>query len=92
MSQEFPKPPHLRDAQSENKLGSWIAIFLVAMLCVASYVVLTFLTLGVFGPVLIVGGILFGIVAFHYCVWGWWLGKVVREASDDEEEELGSQI
>lgn len=70
----------------EKPRGSWLAIILVILLCGAAYLALTFLTLGMFGPILLVVGVMFAIVAFHYVVWGWWLGKVIRQARNEDEE------
>ena len=77
-----PKPPEPRQAR-----GSWLSIAVAITICMAAYTGLTFLTLGFFGPVLIIGGVVFAIVAFHYVVWGWWLGSVIREASDESDED-----
>ena len=84
MIQPPPKPPPL----PENKPGSWLSILMAVVLFFAAYGALTFLTLGFFGPVLIVVGVLFAIVGFHYFVWGWWLGQVVRDAAQEEQEAI----
>jgi len=51
--------------------------------------VLSFLTLNFIGPVLLVGGVLLLIVLFHYVVWGWWLGRVIRQVEDEEDDPSG---
>lgn len=69
------------------KRGNLLVILLAMTTGLAVYVILSFLTLNFFGPVLLVGGVLMLIVAFHYFVWGWWLGRLVRQAEEDEINE-----
>lgn len=78
-----PLPPRLE--LPEQPRGSWLAILLMAGVTGMLVVVLTFLTIGYFGPVLIVAAAMGCIVLFHYVVWGWWLGKVLRQAAAEEE-------
>ena len=75
-----PEPPD-RDG------SSWLAIILAGLLGTAAVVTLTFLTLGSFGPVLLIGLLIFGLVAFHYFVWGWWLQRILRREHDQESDE-----
>ncbi len=58
---------------------------LAVLVGVAAYVGLTFLTLGFFGPVMIIAGLIFAMAAFHYLTWGWWLGSVLEAARDEED-------
>jgi hypothetical protein len=44
------------------------------------------LSLGQLLPVLVIGGFIFLVTAFHYLVWGWWLGKMIQQ---EAEEDLG---
>lgn len=68
------------------KRGNWLGIFLVTLIGFALYLLLSFLTLNFIGPVLLVGGVLILIVLFHYVVWGWWLGRMLRQVEDEDEE------
>lgn len=72
--------------QSQKRRGSFLAIFLAIVLLLAACIVLFFLTGGMFGPVLLIGGGVFAMAAFHYVVWGWWLGRIIREESEADEE------
>lgn len=83
MSSEPLKPP----PQPEKQRGSWLPIALALVLCSGVFVVISFLTLGVFTPVLVIAGVLLAITGLHYCVWGWWLGGILREAEDEESDE-----
>lgn len=43
---------------------------------------------GRIGFAIVVGGILFfGVIGFHYFVWGRWLGEILRRAAEDEGNE-----
>jgi hypothetical protein len=36
----------------------------------------------------VVGLLALGFAAFHYLIWGWWLGGVIRrEVAEDEDSE-----
>tara|TARA_B100000809_G_scaffold265173_1_gene323175 strand:+ start:1211 stop:1330 length:120 start_codon:yes stop_codon:yes gene_type:complete len=37
--------------------------------------------------ILLAAGGLFLVAGLHYLVWGWWLGRVIREEESDEENE-----
>jgi hypothetical protein len=82
----MPNPPLERPSPPQQPRGSWISIFLALMFGAVVVVILTFITLGTFAPVLVIGGILFLFVGLHYCLWGWWLGGVIRQAEGEEEE------
>lgn len=69
----------------EKPRGSWLAVFLTLGLTFSCVIVLTFLTIGYFAPVLVVGGIMGGVIAFHYVVWGWWLQPVLKRVMEEEE-------
>ncbi len=75
---EKPAPP-------EKPRGSWLGIVLAGGLVSTAIVVLTFLTIGYFGPVIIIGAAMAGVVVFHYRVWGWWLQPVLKRAMEEEE-------
>ncbi len=34
----------------------------------------------------LIGGAAFALPLFHYVVWGWWLGGMIREDVEEEEE------
>lgn len=43
---------------------------------------------GRIGFALVFGGLIFfGVIGFHYFVWGRWLGEILRQAADDEANE-----
>lgn len=86
MSSELPKPP-TKPPPPEEKRGSWLSIGLALVLCLGIFVVISFLTLGTFLPVLAIAGIILAFAGFHYCVWGWWLGRVLRDAEEEEATE-----
>jgi len=68
--------------------GSCLSFFLAAALAVVATAALYAISLGTFLPVLIIGGLIVFITAFHYFVWGWWLGRMIeREAQEEAEHE-----
>lgn len=73
--------------QPQKARGSFLAVFLAIALVLAACICLYFLTAGVFGPVLLIGGGVFALAAFHYVVWGWWLGRIIREEAQADEDE-----
>jgi uncharacterized membrane protein len=75
----------------ERKPGGWISILLAAVVGLAVVTGLFVLMLQVGGPlavacvlVLGIGGV---IAAFHYLIWGHWLGRTIREEVEAEERE-----
>jgi len=43
---------------------------------------------GRIGFALVFGGLIFfGVIGFHYFVWGRWLGEILRQAAEDERNE-----
>jgi predicted membrane channel-forming protein YqfA (hemolysin III family) len=67
----------------EKPRTSIVPLLLAGVLAVMVFAGLFFLTLGWMGPVLLIGMVIFGMGAFHYVVWGWWLSRYIR---DDEED------
>jgi protein-S-isoprenylcysteine O-methyltransferase Ste14 len=76
-----PEPP------SEKPRSSLLPITLAVLLLVIICAALFFPTLGSFGIVLVIGCVVFGIAAMHYLLWGWWLGKMIRDDVEAEERE-----
>jgi hypothetical protein len=78
-----PLPP--KPSLPEKPRGSWLAILMAGGLSISVMVGLTFLTIGWFGPVVVVGAVMGGIITMHYVVWGWWLQPVLKRAMEEEE-------
>ena len=76
-----PEPPPARK--------SWLSIVLASVVGVLLFVALLLLTAGaavaVAGAV-IVGLLACGFAAFHYLVWGWWLGDMIRREAEEDQE------
>ena len=80
-------PDHQPPSSRQVQKGSSLSTFLVAMLVIATTFGLLFLTLGFFRYVVLIGGAIFALVAFHYFVWGWWLGGVIQQEVEAEERQ-----
>src|SRR5438034_1105835 len=62
--------------------GSLLSIFLAGVGALVLAAILGFLMIPVAGVALGAAALVFVLVAlaaFHYIVWGWWLGGVIRE-------------
>ena len=74
-----PEPP-------ERPRGSWLAILLMGSGALAAVVILTFLTLGFFGPIVVLGLAIFGVIGLQYLVWGWLFERIYRTPKNGERE------
>jgi hypothetical protein len=79
-----PAPPQKSEAPQR---GSWLGLLLMALVVGAIGVVLFVLSLGQLLPILVMGGLIFLVTAFHYVVWGWWLGRMIEREAQEEELE-----
>lgn len=78
-------PP--RPTQPPPRRGSWFGVLLAGAVGLFFLVGLLFLTLGYFGPVVLLAAGIFAFALLHYLVWGWWLARAVRdEAAEDDDE------
>ena len=82
-----------RSSESPGKRQSCLSIFFVALFLVAALVFLSMLTMGFAAFALLIVAGIFGIAAFHYFVWGWWLSRIIEEEteralSDDSKSKL----
>jgi hypothetical protein len=78
-----PTRPELGEPRRSSR-GAWFAIILALAAFVGAYLALVFLSLGFLAPLIVIGGLVFLVTAFHYVVWGWWLGRVIRQARENE--------
>lgn len=51
------------------------------------FAVLFVLTSGAILPAAIAAGVIFGVAALHYVIWGWWLSGYIRRQVDEEQRE-----
>jgi hypothetical protein len=78
-----PERPAAKPAQT-----SWLSLLLAAGVGMMILFALVMLTGGYLGLVIVVGGGVFALAAFHYLVWGWWLSdKLYREEAEAEAAE-----
>ena len=79
--------PSLHKPPPQEQRGSWFSILLAIFFLVLAVVVLFGLPLGVFVPVMLVGGLIFlAVIGFHYFVWGRWLTNVLQQEGDEDED------
>ena len=83
-SPPFPPRPEL----PEKPRGSWLGLFLVISGGLAGAILLTFLTLGFFGPFLLLALAIFAVIGLQYLVWGWWFERIYRTESNENNDSL----
>ena len=76
----------MRPPPPEKPRTSVVTLLLAGVLAAMVFTALYFLTIGLFGPVLMVGLLVFGMGALQYVVWGWWVAHVLAEDAGDDEE------
>lgn len=74
---EVPPIPTRPDLETKPR-GSWLSIVLAGLLALAILAVLTLLTLGYFGPIILLGLGIFLVIGLQYLIWGWWFERVYR--------------
>lgn len=80
-------PPNPSQPSNDWTLTYLLPIVLAVSLAVATVVGLCFVSMNYFLPVMIVGGVIFALTAFHYVVWGWWLAGVLGPPPPEDEPE-----
>jgi hypothetical protein len=65
--------------QVEPPRDNWLGLLLAAAAAAIIFAGLFFLTQGIFGLVVLVGGGVFAMAALHYVIWGRWLSRVLHE-------------
>ena len=82
-----PKPP-AGNSPSKGSVVSWLAILLLVGSLVLSVGLLWLGQVGKFAPFLVVlAGLFFAAVGFHYVVWGWWLPRILARDAEREMRE-----
>ena len=81
----------LERPEQRAKPAAWISLLLAGVAALAVVAGLFLLMLQFGGPLAVVAVLVFGlggvIALFHYLVWGWWLGRTIREEVEAEERE-----
>ena len=73
-----PEPP-------EKPRSIWLPLLLMGSGALALIFILTFLTLGFFGPLVLLALGIFVIIGLQYVLWGWWFEKIYRSGQPGEE-------
>ena len=64
--------------------GSWLSTMAAMMMLMFGGAFLLFLP-GLIGFAMVIGGLIFfGVIGFHYFVWGRWLNEFLRQAADED--------
>lgn len=74
----LPPPPEF----PEKPRTSWWSLVLAGMALLFIMVALSFLTLGYFLPVVVLGAIVFTVIGLQYLVWGWYFEKIYRQGKE----------
>lgn len=82
----LPTPPPKPPPPGKPSSSIW-PVLLVALVVLLGLIALVFLTLGIFGPVILIGLAVFGIAGMHYLVWGKWLSKMIQDAEAGSEDD-----
>ncbi|MDX1944671.1 MAG: hypothetical protein SFU86_04625 [Pirellulaceae bacterium] len=83
---EAPPPP-TKPEREPAPSGNWWSIPLLGLFAFGVATLLTFLTLGWFGPIVLLGFAIFGIIGLQYLLWGWWFERIYRSNLPPEGSE-----
>lgn len=89
-----PRPVRPEPAVTSSRgASSWFTIALAlaaGLFLLAGFGALLFVLFASMAPLIAVGGI-FALAAFHYVVWGWWLGGMIRREAEKSEAEAAEE-
>ncbi len=78
---KLPEPPQ----RASNSLLTVIMLLVIGTVCAGT---LLMLPTGAIGPAIVFGGVMFfGMIGFHYVVWGRWMTRVLREEAMKKEQQ-----
>ena len=80
-----PTPPLERPPEPGPRRGSCLGVLMIGTLIGVSLFALNLVTMGIFGLVAVIGAAILLISLFHYLVWGWWLGGMIRREVEADE-------
>jgi hypothetical protein len=84
MPERPPKPPDTTQRAS-NSLLTVVMLLVLGTICAGT---LLMLPTGFIGPTIVFGGLaFFGMIGFHYVVWGRWMTRVLREESLKQDQD-----
>ncbi|MCH8922143.1 MAG: hypothetical protein IIA67_03210 [Planctomycetes bacterium] len=81
-----PTSPPQRPPEPGPPRGSCLGVLMVGVLISVALFALNFVTMGIFLVVALIGGAILLFSLFHYLVWGWWLGGMIRREAEAEEQ------
>ncbi|MCA9144640.1 MAG: hypothetical protein H6823_00165 [Planctomycetaceae bacterium] len=77
-----PEPPQ----RASNSLLTVIMLLVIGTVCAGT---LLMLPTGAIGTAIVFGSLMFfGMIGFHYVVWGRWMTRVLREEALKEEQRV----
>ena len=79
------EPPSKQSPSETSKSKGCLGVLMALGLAALVFVGLFMLSGSAVAPAAVVAGIIFGVAAFHYIVWGWWLSGMIRRQVEDEE-------
>ena len=82
---ERPPKPLNPPQRASSSLLTAIMVLVIGTVCAGT---LLMLPTGAIGPAVVFGGLLFfGMIGFHYVVWGRWMTRVLREEALKKEQD-----
>jgi len=72
-------------ARQASALSGCLGLALAGLGVLGAIAFLLLLSSGLLAYALIVGGAFFAYAFFHYAIWGWWLGGLIRRNAIEEE-------
>jgi hypothetical protein len=78
----MPERPDVADLQPKRRSSCLVVLAIGVGLALA--VLLSILMIGFIWP-LVVGFVIFGVIALQYLLWGWWFERIYRSPSAIDE-------
>lgn len=85
-------PAPLPPPRPEKPPTSFVPLLLAGLLALMVFVALFFLTLGLIGPVVVVGLAIFGFGLLQYVLWGWWVSGILRNEETDDKSDNNKEV
>lgn len=84
-----PKPvpplPPAPDFGEKPRSSIWSLVLAgIALLFIVT--LLSFLTIGYFAPVVVLGVVVFFLIGMQYLVWGWWFERIYRQGKNVDDD------